>query len=304
MSAKIDLDALRRKIDKIDDQIHDLIMERTEVVKGVRDVKVGQKIKIRPAREAKILYRLIGRHKGPFPKRELVRIWRELIVATLSFEGPFSVAVYMPESEPSGETPGDRRSSRWNMARDHFGSYSQMSGHVTVRRVIEAVRSYKATVGILPLPEHDDEEPWWPYLASEGANAPKIVARLPFAGTPDERGDGIEALVICPVTPEATGRDRTFLAIETTDKVGIDRLAEILKDNSLEPLYTSALREKNPPEEWLYLAEVNGFIAEGDRILDRLAESLGENCRRIMVLGSYGIPLSPDEIDTVSANEE
>ncbi|MFB0991116.1 MAG: chorismate mutase, partial [Rhodospirillales bacterium] len=91
-SDKKQLEGLRDRIDEIDAHIHDLIMERTEVVEGVRKVKdsLGSKVMIRPSREAEVLYRLMERHKGPFPKQEIARIWRELSVATCSFEGPFS----------------------------------------------------------------------------------------------------------------------------------------------------------------------------------------------------------------------
>ena len=117
MSAAKSLDALRREIDRIDEQIHDLIRRRTEVVESVRDLKKGDAIKIRPAREDQIAYRLIAEHTGNFPKRELLRIWRELIVATLSFEGPFSVAVY--EDDPA--------TGCWDLARDMYGTYTPMA---------------------------------------------------------------------------------------------------------------------------------------------------------------------------------
>ena len=70
-----------------------LLIQRIEVVEKVREIKEGETVKIRPSREAEMMYRLTARHHGNFPKRELCRIWREIIVATLSFEGPFSVAV-------------------------------------------------------------------------------------------------------------------------------------------------------------------------------------------------------------------
>ena len=49
---------LRNEIDKIDSAIHDLIMRRTRVVEGVCEIKKGSSVKIRPSREASILYRL------------------------------------------------------------------------------------------------------------------------------------------------------------------------------------------------------------------------------------------------------
>ena len=149
IKADVKLEALRWKIDAIDTSIHDLLMRRTDVVGKVRDLKRSYRIKIRPSREAEILYRLVAEHKGLFPKRELVRIWREVIVATLSMEGPFSVAVHMPEDG----------GGVWDMARDQYGSSTPMTAHASARRVIEAVQSQKATVGVLPLPRRDDADP-------------------------------------------------------------------------------------------------------------------------------------------------
>jgi len=296
MNADDKLDTLRREIDAIDDQIHDLIMRRTEIVKGVRDAKKGQKVKIRPAREAQILYRLIERHEGPFPKRELIRIWRELIVATLSFEGPFSVALHMPESAPSVSAGAERRSGRWNMARDQYGSFTPINSHVTPYRVVEAVRSQDATVGILDVPRPGDKDPWWPYLMEVGKPPLNIVARLPFAGAPSVRGGDMEALVICPVAVEPTGRDRTYLGVETADAISREKLSRVIRKVGMEPLMAVAWEDRQPPASFLGLAEVEGFIGPGDRKIERLAEALGETARRVVPIGGYGIPLSDDEL--------
>ena len=186
------LEALRREIDAIDDSIQDLITQRTKVVEIVRNAKRDQKIKIKPTREAQILYRLMDRHTGPFPKKELARIWRELIIATRRFEGPFSVAVSVPEGELG----------YWNMARDQYGAFTPMTGHDSSRSVIEAVRNQEATVGILPLPRIDDDDPWWRFLVSKAPETPRIIARLPFISSGNGPGEGLEALAICPVGKE------------------------------------------------------------------------------------------------------
>ena len=177
MNAKGSLEALRRDIDSIDDAIQDLIMRRTELVEQVRDLKRDTKIKIRPSREAEILYRLVGRQRGRFPKRELVVIWRHLITATLAFEGPFSTAVYGNRDEPG----------YWDLARDHFASFTPMSRHSSMRAVIEAVHRQDATVGVLPVPRHDDADPWWRHLVTNQPETPRIIARLPFAEAADGR---------------------------------------------------------------------------------------------------------------------
>jgi len=297
MDDKTTLDALRREIDAIDDEIHDLLMRRTEVVKKVRESKRDEKVKIRPAREARIVARLLERHRGPFPKRELIRIWREIIVATLSFEGPFSAAVYMPDTESSSGNSGGRRTNRWNLARDQYGSFTPMTSHVSVNRVIEAVRTQETTVGILPVPERSDEDPWWTYLIPRGKDMPRIIARLPITGAGDNRSGKMETLVICPVAPEASGRDRTYLAIEATEELGLNLLSKALMTVGLEPIFMAVHRDQTPPN-WLHLAEVDGFVSDDDPRTERLIENLGKRVARVVSLGGYAIPFSDAELQS------
>src|SRR6185312_4896735 len=88
------LDDLRRRIDEIDDQVHDLLMQRTRIVEAVAAAKKGNSIPaLRPGREAVILRRLAGRHNGPFPRSALVRMWREMLAATVGMQTKFAVAV-------------------------------------------------------------------------------------------------------------------------------------------------------------------------------------------------------------------
>ncbi|MBT3238200.1 MAG: chorismate mutase [Rhodospirillaceae bacterium] len=300
MAKKPSLDDLRREIDAIDDQLHDLFMARTEIVKQVREVKRGQPVKIRPAREDRILYRLIERHRGPFPKREIARIWREVIVATLSFEGPFSVAVHMPESEPSQTQADERRTGLWNMARDQYGSFTQMTGHVSRQRVIEAVKNQDVTVGVLPVPGRDDADPWWVHLASDMDGTPKVIARLPFAGSPNGRGGDMQALVICPVMHEPSSddgsRDRTYLIVETDTEVGLDRLTAAMNKADLNVCFSSVAQNPEVPSKWLHLVEVEGFVTEDERRIGRLSEALGEKPLRILSMGGYGTALTDKEL--------
>ena len=286
MSAAKSLDALRREIDRIDEQIHDLIRRRTEVVESVRDLKKGDAIKIRPAREDQIAYRLIAEHTGNFPKRELLRIWRELIVATLSFEGPFSVAVY--EDDPA--------TGCWDLARDMYGTYTPMAVFPSARRVIEAVRAQAATVGILPLPRKDDAEPWWPHLIAEDDESPRVIARLPFAGPGNGRGAFAEALAICPVLREPTGRDRSLLAIETEVEAGVAGVSAAFTAAGLSPQQVSSWREPGSRGPWLHLAELDGFVTPKDRGVERFTDALDVMVSRIVGIGSYGIPLSAEEL--------
>ncbi|MGB0682149.1 MAG: chorismate mutase [Magnetovibrionaceae bacterium] len=283
---------LRERIDEIDDQIHRLLIERTEVVEGVREVKKDQRVKIRPGREAAILYRLVETHEGKFPKRELIRIWREIIVATLSFEGPFSVAVYT----------GENGAGYWDIARDHFGSYCPLSGFQSAHQVIDAVSRQDNTVGLLPLISPADQNPWWRHLVSENESTPRVIARLPFAGQGNGISGDVEGLVISPVPPDPSdhGRDRSLIAIDATAPITGERLRGLFRDADMVPGYLAAYVD-DPVDSrsggvWLYMIEVEDFVARDDKRLGHLKDVLGPAAARVVHLGTYATPFAPEEL--------
>ncbi len=280
------LRALRREIDAIDDSLHDLIIERTRVVERVRDAKKDDRIKIRPAREAEILYRLMARHSGSFPKRELSRIWREMIVATLRFEGPFSVSVFVSEDEQG----------YWDLARDQYGSFTPMTRHVSSRAVVEAVRNGDATVGILPMPRPDDSEQWWRLLVSQAPDTPRIIARLPFIAGDNSPGAKLDALAVCVVGQEETGRDRSFLAIEAEQDIGFKAIESALSQAGFSTAFHQTWHDPDRPAAWTYLVEIYGFIDPEGRRIQSLADGLDERMQRLVHLGGYATPLGEAEL--------
>jgi hypothetical protein len=257
------------------------------LVEEVRSIKSDWRVKIQPSREADIVCRLIERHRGPFPKPDLVAIWRILICATLSFEGPFSVAVHMPEREPG----------YWDIARDHFGPCTPMTRHASAHSVIEAVHRQEAIVGVLPMPRSDDNEPWWPHILSSQPEAPKIIARLPFAGIGNARGAGLQALVLCPVTVVPTGRDRSLFAIDIAERLALSQIGGALREAGFDCTLMIASCEKNSRESWHYLVEVDGYLTADDPRLNGLRREIGETIDRIVLLGGYARPLPAEALD-------
>ncbi len=180
-----DLEGLRRRIDEIDDRLQDLLVERIQIVSNVAAHKRSNRSVAahQPAREAEIIRRLIERNQGAFPPAALVRMWRELLAATVRLQGAFTVAVYAaPEAQ-----------GFWDIARDHYGSHTPMLPYRTTSQVISAVTDGQAAVGVLPMPPEDDPDPWWRHLLSLIAteNAPSIsrgrivstLSRLGLAST-------------------------------------------------------------------------------------------------------------------------
>ena len=280
---------VRRKIDAIDETIQDLLVERTELVETVRDLKRDLRIKIRPAREAEIIYRLVARQTGPFPKQSLAAIWRQIITATLSFEGPFSVAVL---------TPDDVR-GYWDLARDHFGGIVPMTRHTSVRLVIEAVRSQDATVGVLPVVRTDDDDPWWRHIVNTQPDVPRIIARLPFAGRGNALDGDLEALVVCPVENAPSGRDRTVFALDLEPGIGLGQVKSILDECALPALLAAQWAEGEGHVAHLYLFEVDGFVVADDPRFAEIEERFGSLLKRRVMLGSYAQPLTAEELAPV-----
>lgn len=287
------LAALRRRIDRIDSAIHDLLIRRTRVVEKVRDLKKGDRDKIRPGREAEILYRLAARHRGHFPKPELLRIWREIIVATLSFEGPFSVAVFAPHGQ----------GGIWDVTRDHFGSFTPMTRHDSALGVMRAVAGHHASVGVLPLPIPDDEDAWWPEmmdLLARGRETARIIARLPFAGAGNARGQNPGALVIAPAMPDPTARDRACLGLETDDRTGREAVNRAFARARLGRPELLCAEDAGDKGRVLWLADLPGSVAPDDPRLAQLARALGgvgdDACKRVVVLGAYAEPLGAGDL--------
>ena len=230
-----------------------------------------------PAREAEIVRRLVGRHRGAFPVATLIRMWREMLAATVRLQSTFSVAVFA-----SADRPGF-----WDLARDHYGSNTPMLAYDTAAQVIRAVAGGETTAGILPLPEPGESDPWWPHLLSVAENAPRIVARLPFGARGNARAD-TDALAIGRGGYQESGLDRTLLAAQYSAVIGQARISELLSTAGLVcTLFACCDRDAA-----LHLIEIDGFAPISDPRLDTFRSELGASLARLLPLGGYAVPLS------------
>jgi chorismate mutase len=274
------LEHLRAEIDRIDQEVLDLLIERSAVVRQIGDVKgdrLDGRSALRPAREAQILRRLAARAGARLPSQVLVRMWRELIAELTRLQAPLSVAVFAPK---------ERALQIWDLARDHFGSATAM---VQVDRPIQAFRALadgSATVAVLPLPH--DEESWWVSLMSDHDPRLRAFARLPFVSS---HGDEARALAIGQLEVEPSGDDLALLAIEAEPSLSRGRLRELLVAADLNPGWASTCRPATPAAA-LHLVEVDSYVGEGDRRLAELQKSAQGEVLRVVPVGGYARPLS------------
>ena len=280
-----DLEELRRRIDEIDDGVQDLLTERVEIVARIAAHKrsVGGVAAHQPAREAEIMRRLVARNHGGLPAGTLVRMWRELLAATTRLQGAFNIAVYAPP-----EAQGF-----WDLARDHYGTHSSMLAYRSTGQVIHAVTEGQAAVGVLPMPVEEDKDPWWRHLLSPDDNAPRVIARLPFAGRGNARSDGTDALSIGRSLHLATGRDRTLFVTENAPDISRGRLFSTL---SALGLTCTLMTSCEHAEGVNTLIEIDGFVPPTDPRLDRFRAQLGPALYRLLRFGGYAVPLSAAEL--------
>jgi chorismate mutase/prephenate dehydratase len=280
-----DLEGLRRRIDEIDDRLQDLLVERIQVVSTVAAHKRSNRgvAAHQPAREAEIIRRLIERNRGAFPPATLVRMWRELLAATVRLQGAFTVAVYAPAAAQGF----------WDIARDHYGSHTPMLPYRTTSQVISAVTDGQAAVGVLPMPQEDDPDPWWRHLLSTDDNAPHVIARLPFGSRGNARPDSGDALAIGRGAEQETGRDRTLIATENAAGISRGRIVSTLSGLGLASIFTASCEHAEGANT---LIEIDAFVPLGDPRLDRFRAQLGPALYRVLRFGGYAVPLAPAQL--------
>ncbi|MBB3973896.1 chorismate mutase [Hansschlegelia beijingensis] len=196
---------IRREIDRIDEAMHLLLMERGAVIDRLVEIKRTSETgsAFRPAREADMMRRLAARHQGRLPLATAEHLWRTIIATFTHVQAPFTLHVEQ----------GARALEMHDLARFHVGFDVPLEGHGTAARVVEAVRGSTGDLGLVRI----DPAPaaaWWEGLGGDG---PHVMARLPFFPGP-QRPAPLDAFVIArPLGPAAAAEVTVW---STTDDGG------------------------------------------------------------------------------------
>jgi chorismate mutase len=195
-SPKPTLADLRVEIDRIDKQMHELLMERGRVIDQLIEIKTrqGGGSAFRPAREASMMRALVERHRGLLPLDTVEGIWRVIISTFTYVQAPYSVHV-----DVSGGDAAMRDSARF-----HFGFTTPCVPHFGAGEVIRAVGVSAGDLGMFAVDGGPGAGAWWTRLAAPGA--PKIIARLPFVERADHPA-GMPVFVISKPLVDGAARD-------------------------------------------------------------------------------------------------
>jgi chorismate mutase/prephenate dehydratase len=137
------LEAVRGRIDALDEQIQELINRRAAFAQEVAGIKAGHGQCgdfYRPDREAAILRRVSQRNRGPLPDEEMVRLFREIMSACLALEKPLTIAFLGPAGTFTQAA-----------AFKHFGHSIQTLAMDDIDDVFREVESGSADYGVVPV---------------------------------------------------------------------------------------------------------------------------------------------------------
>lgn len=288
------LEDIRREIDSLDHQVHDLLMKRAElIVKVIAAKRKNNMQTVQPEREAMMIRRLLARHNGVLPREAVARIWRELVGAVSLVQTNLKAAVTVPDN--------NRGLLYWDMAKDYFSSVLPMQKTETALSAIAAVREEDATFAVVPWPENEEDKPWWSFLMTENGDRPmRIMARLPFG---DRNSSNVmpehQALVVGKIKFEPSGDDRSFIALDLDHAISRTRIVERSKELGMNPRSLYSMRTKDNGNN-LHLLEVDGYVAPHDDRLAALLSKLEYPEGRCLCLGGY--PTPPVYDDKVGKN--
>lgn len=283
------LDDIRQKIDALDTRIHDTLVERAELVLKIGEEKRKNNIEVvQPAREARMIRRLLSKDNGVLPEMAVVRIWRELVGAVSLLQTGLKVTV-----ADDGKCP-----EYWDLAKDYFGSCLPMNRSASPISAINAVRDGRATFAVVPYPNEGAEEPtetlWWEKLNNAQEETPlSIIVRLPHGDDPQtingNKNPDYRALVIAKSGFDDSDDDNSFIFIQSDPEMSRGKIVELAENAGLKPVGLSSKSLSDGCVTRNHLLEVEGYHTNDCEHVKALIATLDEEAY-ISCVGGYPVP--------------
>lgn len=142
------LEGLREAIDRVDQQLHQLLNERARLARqvGISKTQAGRLVDFyRPEREAQVLRMALARNgktrgQGGLRDEEIVRLFREIMSACLAQEEPLKIGFLGPEGTFSQTA-----------VYKHFGHSARALALSTIDEVFHEVEAGHADFGVVPI---------------------------------------------------------------------------------------------------------------------------------------------------------
>ena len=137
-----ELGKLREQIDKLDEQLQQLLNERAKLAQQVALAKNSSDDTnfYRAEREAQVLRTVKQRNEGPLSDEEIARLFREIMSACLALEQVMSIAFLGPEGTFTQAA-----------VLKHFGHSVKPLPMASIHDVFREVESGNASYGVVPV---------------------------------------------------------------------------------------------------------------------------------------------------------
>ena len=141
MSRRESVDALRKKVDQVDEKIVELLNERASLAQKIGQTKsLGKEEVFVPSREKEIFQRISALNRGPLPEPAVHSIYREILSASRSLEAPIKVAYLGPEATFTHMA-----------ARERFGSSTTFVPLPSIADIFQEVGRGRVGYGVVPI---------------------------------------------------------------------------------------------------------------------------------------------------------
>jgi len=140
---RADLEAVRARIDAVDEEIHRFISERARLAQqvGISKAAGGRAVDFyRPEREAQVLRLARARNAGPLRDEEVLRLFREIMSPCLAQQEPLKVAFLGPEG-----------TFTQTAVLNHFGHSVRALPLLSIDEVFHEVEAGNADFGVVPI---------------------------------------------------------------------------------------------------------------------------------------------------------
>jgi chorismate mutase/prephenate dehydratase len=262
-----DLASLRRQIDAVDQQLHELINQRARLAQqaGISKHKDGHTVDFyRPEREAEVLRMALDRNHGPLRNEEIVRLFREIMSACLAQEEPLKVAFLGPEGTFTQQA-----------VLKHFGHSVRALALPTVDEVFQEVEAGTADFGVVAIEN-----------SSEGTIANTLDRLL---SSPLQICGEVELRIHHCLLGKMNALDQVLRVCSHSQALGQARgwLNEHLPDAERVPVASNAEGARRARDEKGTAAIAGEIAAEvyGLNILAAEIEDHADNSTRFLVLG-------------------
>ncbi len=282
----VELTNIRNKIDKIDYEIHDLLMQRAETVQEIilakqnTDTPQGNLVSAyRPAREAELLKNILARHKGRLAHTTIIALWRTLLSAFCALQSDFSIAYF-----GSNEDEALRDAIRY-----YFGSAVKLKKSGTELSILHLVSNNDVTLGILPVSNVDVINEWWLKLPKDMY----VSGVLPFVNNDNTVTTRNDYMIVSHSKPVPTGSDKSLFRIIGSPDVGRISIITCFTDLKQHARSLCILDSKDLSMRF-HLIEVDGFFntQEVADFINNLKKTSNGKILDVDYLGSYPAPIN------------